>query len=60
MKIRSASWCLVVVASAAVAAGTGARTQTGTHAAQEQPDSEKQQPLGRVTRITCCLPTIRH
>ena len=47
MKIRSASWCLVVVVSAAVAAGTGARTQTGSHATQERPDSEKQQTLIR-------------
>jgi hypothetical protein len=46
MKIRSASWCLVV-GSAAVAAGTGAKTQTASHATQERPDSEKQQTLIR-------------
>jgi mono/diheme cytochrome c family protein len=47
MKIRSASWYLVVAVSAAVAAGAAAKTQTGSQTTQEPPDSEKQQTLIR-------------
>lgn len=47
MKIRSAWWCLFVAASAAVAAGTGAKTQTGSQTPQKAPDSEKPQTLIR-------------
>jgi mono/diheme cytochrome c family protein len=44
MKIRSAWWCLFVAVSAAVTAGTGAKTQTGWQATQQAQDSEKQLP----------------
>jgi mono/diheme cytochrome c family protein len=47
MKIRSASWCLLVVVSATVAAGTGAKTQTGSRTTPGPPDSEKQQTVIR-------------
>lgn len=46
MKSRSASWCLLVVMGAAVI-GTGARTQTGSHTAQQPANSQKQQTLIR-------------
>ena len=47
MKIRSASWCLFFALSAALAAGTGAKTQAGSRTTQGLPDSEKQQTLIR-------------
>jgi mono/diheme cytochrome c family protein len=47
MKIRSTPWCLFVAVSAAVAAGTGARAQTGSEATRKPADSEKQQTLIR-------------
>jgi mono/diheme cytochrome c family protein len=47
MNIRSASWCLLVAMSATVAAGAGAKTQTGSQITQKPPDSEKQQTLIR-------------
>lgn len=45
MKIRSASWRLFVAVSAIMAVGTGAKTQTGSHTAQEAANPEKQQTL---------------
>lgn len=47
MKIQSASLCFFVAVVAAVAAGTGAKTQTGSQTTQRAPDSEKQQTLIR-------------
>jgi mono/diheme cytochrome c family protein len=47
MKIRSASWCLVIAVSATVALGAGTKTQTGSQTTQGPPDSEKQQTLIR-------------
>jgi mono/diheme cytochrome c family protein len=47
MNIRSASWCLFVAMGATVAAGAGAKTQTGSQTTQKPPDSEKQQTLIR-------------
>ena len=44
MKIRSASWCLVVAVIAAAGAGTAAKTQTGPPTPQQEQDSEKQLP----------------
>ncbi len=47
MKYRNASWWLFVAVSATLAAGTGARTQTGSQSKLEPPNSEKQQTLIR-------------
>jgi len=47
MNIRSASWCLFVAMSAIVAAGAGAKTQTGSQITQNPADSEKQEALIR-------------
>lgn len=47
MNFRNASWCLFVAVSATRAAGTGARTQTGSQSKVGPPNSEKQQTLIR-------------
>jgi Cytochrome C oxidase, cbb3-type, subunit III len=44
MKVRRGSWGLFLAVSAVVAAGTGAKTQTGSQTTQEGSDSEKQLP----------------
>lgn len=61
MKIRRASLYLWVVVSAAVAAGTGAKTQTGSQTRQEPPSSGKKQTLiqsvdGKVLYRAYCAP----
>ena len=45
MGIQGARWCLLLLASAGVAAGIGAKTQTSLRGAQEAPGSKKQQAL---------------
>lgn len=47
MKIRCASWCLIVAAGTALAAGVPAKTQTSSRGAQKTPDSDGQQTLIR-------------
>ena len=47
MRIQGARWCLLVLASAGVAAGMGAKAQTSSQATRVPPGSEKQQTLIR-------------